>query len=53
MPPPAGHIQPSPGTAVAADLDWDRRYRHMRMHTALHLLGAVLRYGVTGGKPIL
>ena len=33
-----------------AVLDWDRRYRHMRMHTALHLLGAVLRYGVTGGN---
>lgn len=41
---------PSPGTAVVAVLDWDRRYRHMRMHTALHLLGAVLHYGVTGGN---
>ncbi len=43
-------VLPSPGTAVVAVLDWDRRYRHMRMHTALHLLGAVLRYGVTGGN---
>jgi misacylated tRNA(Ala) deacylase len=35
---------------VHVALDWDRRYRHMRMHTAMHLLGAVLRYGVTGGN---
>ena len=41
---------PVPGTAVTASIDWDRRYRHMRMHTGLHLLGAVLRYGVTGGN---
>lgn len=41
---------PAPGTTVSAVLDWDLRYRHMRMHTALHLLGAVLRYGVTGGN---
>ncbi len=41
---------PAPGTRVRAAIDWDRRYRHMRMHTALHLLGAVLRYGVTGGN---
>lgn len=45
-----GDAEPPPGTAVRADLDWDRRYRHMRMHTALHLLGAVLKYGVTGGN---
>ena len=38
------------GDTVTAELDWDRRYRHMRMHTAMHLLGSVLRYGVTGGN---
>ena len=38
-----------PGETVAAEIDWERRYCHMRMHTGLHLLGAVLRYGVTGG----
>ena len=37
------------GDEVEAEIDWERRYRHMRMHTGLHLLGAVLRYGVTGG----
>jgi len=41
---------PVVGTAVTATLDWDRRYLHMRMHTALHLLGSVLQYGVTGGN---
>lgn len=37
------------GEMVTVELDWDRRYAHMRMHTCLHLLGAVLRFGVTGG----
>lgn len=41
---------PAAGTAVTATIDWDRRYLHMRMHTALHLLGSVLPYGVTGGN---
>ncbi|MDZ7644616.1 MAG: alanyl-tRNA editing protein [Woeseiaceae bacterium] len=41
---------PPAGIRVTAELDWERRYRHMRMHTALHLLGAVLPYGVTGGN---
>jgi misacylated tRNA(Ala) deacylase len=42
--------KPKIGDDVRAELDWDRRYRHMRMHTALHLLGSVLQYGVTGGS---
>ncbi len=41
---------PESGMTVTATLDWDRRYLHMRMHTALHLLGSVLQYGVTGGN---
>ena len=40
----------TPGDRGTASIDWPRRYRHMRMHTALHLLGAVLPYGVTGGN---
>ena len=31
-------------------LDWDRRYRHMRMHTAMHVLSAVIKGNVTGGQ---
>ena len=38
------------GDAVRIALDWDRRYRLMRMHSALHLLSVVLPYGVTGGQ---
>jgi misacylated tRNA(Ala) deacylase len=41
---------PAVGDSVEAVLDWERRYAHMRMHTCLHLLGSVLRYGVTGGQ---
>lgn len=41
---------PSPGDKVTARIDWDRRYRHMRMHSCLHLLCAVVPCGVTGGQ---
>ena len=40
----------APGEFVRIVLDWDRRYRHMRFHTALHLLGSVVRAPVTGGR---
>jgi len=33
---------PESGTTVIGELDWDRRYAHMRYHTAQHLLSAVL-----------
>jgi misacylated tRNA(Ala) deacylase len=45
-----GEPWPPPGTVVEAAIDWERRHAHMRMHTCLHLLGSVLRYGVTGGQ---
>ena len=38
------------GDMVTATIDWDKRYARMRMHTALHLLSAVLPYAVTGGS---
>jgi misacylated tRNA(Ala) deacylase len=37
------------GEPVHAVIDWSLRYARMRMHTALHLLSAVLPYPVTGG----
>ena len=37
------------GNRVRAELDWERRYKRMRIHTALHLLIVVLPYPVTGG----
>lgn len=40
----------SAGDAVTAEVDWARRYRLMRMHSALHLLCAVIDGGVTGGQ---
>ena len=44
---------PAPGTQVTGVIDWDRRYKLMKTHTALHILcGVVWRdYGalVTGG----
>ncbi len=42
---------PPPGTEVTATLDWGRRLAHMRMHTTLHLLCALLPgAAVTGGQ---
>ena len=41
---------PPVGRAVEQRLDWERRYAHMRMHTALHLLSVVLPFPVTGGS---
>ena len=41
--------RPGIGDTVTLKLDWGPRYRRMRMHTALHLLSAVLPYPVTGG----
>ncbi len=40
----------SVGDTVTAKIDWEKRYARMRMHTALHLLSAVLPYPVTGGS---
>ena len=40
---------PPVGAEVEQLLDWERRYKHMRMHTALHLLSVVIPLPVTGG----
>jgi misacylated tRNA(Ala) deacylase len=36
------------GEPVVAEIDWERRYRHMKLHTASHLMCAVLPYPVDG-----
>ena len=36
---------PSPGTAIRGVLDWDLRFRYMRLHTALHALSGVVWTG--------
>lgn len=45
-----GSPLPPPGMRIKMTLDWERRHRHMRMHTALHLLCAVVPGAVTGGQ---
>ncbi len=42
--------KPAVGTKVHIALDWERRYRHMRMHTAMHVVSAVIKGSVTGGQ---
>ncbi|MDZ4094004.1 MAG: alanyl-tRNA editing protein [Paracoccaceae bacterium] len=41
---------PAIGATVRQVLDWERRHRHMRVHTALHLLSVVIVLPVTGGQ---
>ncbi|WP_159992749.1 alanyl-tRNA editing protein [Roseomonas sp. 18066] len=49
--PPEGSVTPPVGATVTAVLDWDRRHRLMRMHTAMHLLCSLIPgAGVTGGQ---
>ena len=41
---------PPVGAPLMQRIDWDRRHRHMRVHTALHLLSVVIPLPVTGGQ---
>lgn len=41
---------PEPGETVGLEIDWPRRHRLMRLHTALHLLSCVIVAPVTGGN---
>ena len=43
-------VVPSVGTTCNQIINWEKRYRHMRMHTALHLLSVVIPLPVTGGQ---
>jgi misacylated tRNA(Ala) deacylase len=48
--PAPGSALPDPGTEITAEIDWERRYRLMRMHTCLHLLCSIVPGAVTGGQ---
>jgi misacylated tRNA(Ala) deacylase len=48
--PTPGSAFPDPGTALVAEIDWERRHRLMRMHTCLHLLCSIVPGAVTGGQ---
>jgi misacylated tRNA(Ala) deacylase len=39
-----------PGDPITARIDWERRYRLMRMHTSMHLLSSLIPVEVTGGS---
>lgn len=45
-----GAALPEPGARALCRIDWERRYRHMRMHTCMHLLCSIIPYPVTGGQ---
>lgn len=48
--PAEGAAAPPVGSSVRLVLDWEARHRHMRMHTALHLLCSLVKFPVTGGQ---
>jgi misacylated tRNA(Ala) deacylase len=48
--PAAGMPQPEPGETLTLEIDWERRYALMRLHTALHVMSCVVIAPVTGGN---
>jgi len=48
--PAEGAPLPVAGDKVTLRIEWERRYRLMRMHSCMHLLCAVIPAGVTGGS---
>lgn len=47
---PLSENGPAVGDKVKAVLNWERRHRHMRMHTCMHLLCSIVSGDVTGGQ---
>ena len=41
---------PKVGDSVTLEIDWERRFKHMRMHTTLHLLCALVDGSITGAQ---
>jgi misacylated tRNA(Ala) deacylase len=48
--PAPGTAQPEPGETLTLEIDWERRYSLMRLHTALHVMSCVVVAPVTGGN---
>lgn len=48
--PSPGMAQPEPGETLTLEIDWERRYSLMRLHTALHVMSCVVVAPVTGGN---
>jgi misacylated tRNA(Ala) deacylase len=48
--PAPGAALPAIGEMLALEIDWERRYRLMRLHTALHVMSCVVVAPVTGGN---
>ncbi|WP_300455802.1 alanyl-tRNA editing protein [Accumulibacter sp.] len=44
-----GAALPEAGETLTLEIDWPRRYRLMRLHTALHVMSCVVAAPVTGG----
>ena len=38
------------GIEIIGKINWEKRYKHMKMHSALHLMCSVVPLGVTGGQ---
>jgi misacylated tRNA(Ala) deacylase len=48
--PAPGSALPEPGEPLTLELDWERRYALMRLHTALHVMSCVVVAPVSGGN---
>ncbi|HEX7116534.1 MAG TPA: alanyl-tRNA editing protein [Steroidobacter sp.] len=48
--PAPGSPAPEPGEPLTLEIDWERRYSLMRLHTALHVMSCVVVAPVTGGN---
>ena len=48
--PHEGQELPPKGKECLQEINWDKRFRYMRTHTALHLLSVVIPLPVTGGQ---
>ena len=51
--PAPGTSQPQPGETLTLEIDWERRYALMRLHTALHVMSCAghRRQHLTGEGP--